>query len=82
MLAGLSLAIYREVAAHLRQVPGVEVSLEPQQSLVFDYHQSQIGAMIIRYPTTLAADDHRIINNILAFYGDRHGCQWTREKLS
>ncbi len=81
MLQGLSLAVYREVAAHLRQVSGVEVTLETQQSQEFDYHQSQIGAMLIRYPETLAAESHEIINNILTFYGDRHGSQWVREKL-
>ncbi|OKH18235.1 hypothetical protein NIES208_06530 [[Limnothrix rosea] IAM M-220] len=82
ILKGLSLAVYREVAAHLRQIVGLEVELEPQRSPAFDYHQSQIGAMIIRYPETFTAEKLQIITDILTFYGDRHGQQWSREKLS
>jgi hypothetical protein len=34
---GLPLAVYREVAVHLRQVEGVHTGLIPQQSQRFDY---------------------------------------------
>lgn len=41
------LAVYREIAAHLRQVEGVEVDLIPQTSSDFDYYQSQIAGLSI-----------------------------------
>ena len=75
---GLPLAVYREVAAHLRQVQGVCVDLEPQRSPSFDYHQSQIGAMVITYPENFAAGDRQKIEKILAFYAERHG-EWQQE---
>jgi len=37
---GLPLAVYREVAAHLQQVEGVETGLLPQTAQRFDYTQS------------------------------------------
>ena len=80
VLPGLPLAIYREVAAHLRQIAGVEVSLESQTAQAFDYHQSQIGAMVIRYPADLPSEMQQTLTAILNFYGDRHG-QWQRETL-
>jgi hypothetical protein len=47
--AGLPLAVYREIAAHLHQVEGVEVGLIPQSSQQFDYNQSQIGGLWISW---------------------------------
>ena len=47
---GLPLAVYREVAVHLRQVEGVQTGLIPQQSQRFDYSDSQIGGLWIQYP--------------------------------
>ena len=44
---GLPLAVYREIAAHIRQVLGVEVGLIPQTSSEFDYNQSQISGLWI-----------------------------------
>lgn len=76
----LPLAVYREVAAHLRQVRGVAVVLEPQRSPSFDYHQSQIGAMVITYPEDFAAGDRQKVEAILEFYRQRHGA-WRREVL-
>lgn len=69
----LPLAVYREIKAHLRQVKGVEVELLPQTSLQFDYLQSQVGGLDIRY--TEAATDRSIerVEQILAYYGDRYG---------
>ena len=80
VLPKLPLAVYREVAAHLRQVSGITVELESQQAKEFDYFQSQIGAMIIRYPADLSASAQERITQILDFYGDRYG-QWQRDKL-
>ena len=46
----LPLAIYRELAAHLRQIEGVTTELISQQSQQFDYEQSQIDHLKIAYP--------------------------------
>lgn len=64
----LPLAVYREIAAHLRQVEGVEVSLIPQTAQVFDYYQSQIGSLRIQYkdPSNLASRER--VKQILAYY--------------
>ncbi len=76
----LPLAVYREVAAHLRQVEGVTVVLEPQRSPEFSYRRSQIGAMVMGYPKDLPGDDRQTIEAILKFYESRHGA-WQRELL-
>ena len=81
VLKGLPLAVYREVAAHLRQVSGVSVDLETQRSPEFDYHQSQIGAMLLRYPESLTDAEQQKITAILDFYSNRYG-QWQREPLN
>jgi hypothetical protein len=70
---GLPLAVYREVAAHLRQVSGVEVDLLPQTSQQFDYRQSQVGGLEIRYAETADTAAQDRVEQILTYYGDRHG---------
>lgn len=70
---GLPLAVYREVVAHLRQVPGVEAGLTPQTSQQFDYYQSQIGSLWLRYSDTSPAQSRQRVEQILAYYGDRYG---------
>jgi hypothetical protein len=75
-LEGLPLAVYREIAAHLQQVEGVEVGLTPQLSQAFDYAQSQVGSLRIHY-TDLANDTSRLrVQQILDYYSDRFGV-WT-----
>jgi len=64
--------VYREVAAHLRQVDGVQTELVPQQSQQFDYHQSQIDSLWIQYSEDAPAKRERVLQ-ILAYYGDRYG---------
>jgi len=44
--------VYREIAAHLRQVEGVETGLYPSQAEQFDYNQSQVGGLWIQYSQT------------------------------
>ena len=70
---GLPLAVYREIAAHLRQVEGVETELLPQQSQQFDYHQSQIGGLLIRYPENATPACRQRVEQILAYYKNRYG---------
>jgi hypothetical protein len=69
----LPLAVYREVAAHLRQIDGVDTGLLPQTSKEFDYLQSQVGGLWIRYAATAAAICQPQIETVLAYYGDLYG---------
>ena len=69
----LPLAVYREVAAHLRQIDGVTTGLLAQTSTVFDYLQSQVGGVWIRYSAEAAEICQPQIEAILTYYGDRYG---------
>lgn len=69
----LPLAVYREVAAHLRQVCGVSAELLPQTSQQFDYFQSQVGGLRIQFGAEAEANALQRVEQILAYYGDRYG---------
>jgi hypothetical protein len=69
----LPLAVYREVAAHLTLVEGIQTELRPQQSSTFDYSQSQIDSLWITQPDSLPPADQAQVQQILAYYGDRYG---------
>jgi hypothetical protein len=69
---GFPLAVYREIAAHLRQVAGVEVDLFPQSSPQFDYNQSQIGGLWISWGLNADAQSRQRVKQILAYYQDRY----------
>lgn len=69
----LPLAVYREVAAHLRQIEGVTTGLLPQTSKTFDYLQSQIGGLWVRYSADSIEICQPQIEAILTYYGDRYG---------
>ncbi|MEM1308511.1 MAG: hypothetical protein AAF892_18055 [Cyanobacteria bacterium P01_D01_bin.71] len=71
----LPLAVYREVAAHLRQIDGVSTGLLPQTAKEFDYLQSQAGGLWIRYDAAAEERCHPQLEAILTYYGDRYG-QW------
>jgi len=66
------LAVYREIAAHLRQVKGVEIDLYQMQSEQFDYNQSQVGGLWIHY-THPALESRKQVEQILAYYRKRYG---------
>lgn len=70
--AGLPLAVYREIAAHLRQVEGVEVSLISQTSQEFDYNQSQINGLWIEYTPNSGAQGWQRVQEILTYYHNRY----------
>ncbi len=76
--SGLPLAVYREVAAHLRQVEGVEAGLIPQTSQQFDYKQSQASGLWIQYTDAFDAVGQERVNQILAYYQNRYG-NWEKE---
>lgn len=69
----LPLAVYREVAAHLRQVAGVETGLIPETSQQFDYNDSQVSSLWIQYPQEFDRQCQERVEQILAYYGDRYG---------
>lgn len=80
----LPLAVYREVAAHLRQVDKVEAGLisRPISSSAekFDYTQSQIEALWIEYPENLDSRAKQRIESILDFYAQRYR-PWQRQNI-
>ncbi len=69
----LPLAVYREIAAHLRQVPGVETALIPQQSQQFDYGQSQVECLQILYEVDCNCPDRQPVERILNYYARIYG---------
>ena len=75
----LPLAVYREIAAHLRQIESVNAELIPY-SLVgeqpkFDYAQSQIKGLSIEYFDNLNEDSKQRLTEILDYYAQRY-CPW------
>lgn len=78
----LPLAVYREVAAHLRQVAEVEAGslLRPLNGdrEQFEYQKSQIEALWLEYPQNLSDRDKQQVEEILDYYAQRYG-SWQRE---
>lgn len=72
----LPLAVYREVAAHLRQVTGVNAGaiVKPLRGgrEAFDYYASQIEALWLEYPQELSTESKQRIQAILDYYGQRY----------
>lgn len=73
----LPLAVYREVAAHLRQVDGVEAELLPQLSQQFNYRDSQVGGIRLHYTASANATSQQRVEQILRHYANRFGA-WER----
>ncbi len=67
-LPGLPLAVYRELAAHLRQLPGVVAEVVMSGPGLFDYQASQVKQLIVRYQAELSQQ----VDQILDYYGDRY----------
>lgn len=70
--------MYREVAAHLRQVEGVDAGLIPQISQKFDYNQSQVGGLWIQYTEAADSVGREQVSQILTYYQNRYGA-WEEE---
>ena len=73
VFAGLSLSVYREIAAHLRSVEEREVGLIPQDKQEFDYNQSQVGGLWIDYTENSNSQTREWVRQILAYYQHRYG---------
>ena len=73
----LPLAVYREVAAHVRQVEGIDASpivrsTESESEAKFDYYQSQIAAIQINYGEAATDKDKAQVTEILDYYARRY----------
>ncbi|MBW4618542.1 MAG: hypothetical protein KME17_04025 [Cyanosarcina radialis HA8281-LM2] len=75
----LPLAVYREIAAHLQQVEGIGVELISQSSQKFDYDDSQIGSLQIKYLDNLEPFGQQRVEEILAYYSQLYG-EWVELK--
>jgi hypothetical protein len=71
--AKMPLSVYREVAAHLRQVSGVEIELLMQTAPDFDYELSQVGGLRIHGAPMVGSEDEARTLEILNYYRDRFG---------
>ncbi len=68
----LPLAIYREVAAHLRQLEGITVSCLDQVDRGFSYLDSQVGGLEILGADRLSDPDKARFEVLLNYYADRY----------
>ena len=73
----LPLGVYREIAAHIRQVEGVDASLilrstQSDRELEFDYYQSQVAALQITYAANVAEAARQQVEEILKYYAQRY----------
>lgn len=70
----LSLAIYREIVSHLRQIDGVSAGLLEQRAKEFAYLQSQVGGLWLEY---LPNDNQeQQVSSILTYYEVKYGSSW------
>ncbi len=69
----LPLAVYREIAAHLQQVEGVQVEVLPQDAPSFDYGQSQVKGLSLGYSESLTDAQRQQVQSILDYYAKIHG---------
>ena len=73
----LPLGVYREIAAHIRQVGDVDASLilrsiQSDREPEFDYYQSQVAALQITYADNVAEAARQQVEEILEYYAQRY----------
>lgn len=78
-IPSLPLAVYREIAAHLRQIDGVEVEILPQSSSEFSYLKSQVEALQLSYSSTISSQEKQYCQDILGYYEQRYGT-WEKDQ--
>lgn len=66
----LPLTMYRELAAHLEQLPGVITELLSQEADRFDYSLSQTGGIRVEIPEVMGPREREIYAQILQYYGN------------
>lgn len=69
----LPLAVYREIAAHVQQLPGVQARLLPPNHTHFDYGHSQVGGLELTFNEQWQSGDRQRLEAIITFYGQRYG---------
>ena len=72
----LPLGVYREIAAHIRQVENVDASLilrsiKSDRTESFDYYQSQVAALQITYAKR-GDNTRQQVEEILEYYAQRY----------
>lgn len=73
-IPNLSLAVYREIAAHLSQVAGVKTNLLPNSSTEFNYSYSQVDSLQIQYlPAANLQSSQEQVEKILQYYENIYG---------
>lgn len=70
---GLPLAVYRELAAHLRQVEGVKTEIIEASEQQFDYGQSQVSGLWLEYAPNLDSGKQARVQEILNYYAQIYG---------
>lgn len=65
----ITLAMYRELAAHIEQVQGMTVELFSQESKDFNYLGSQVGGIWLTYPLEATSEVQKLVDIILNHYG-------------
>lgn len=81
-IAGLPLAVYLEIAAHLRQLEGVDAELiahNYQTQPVFSYQASQVAGISLKHKSDLKPETQTRLEAILAYYQNIYGV-WQRQK--
>lgn len=73
----MPLAVYYELAAHLRQVSDLTVEFLPQAAQSFNYSQSQVGGLALRASPQMLQSPiaQRRIQQILSYYSQRYASQ-------
>ncbi|HLP90876.1 MAG TPA: hypothetical protein VK184_20120 [Nostocaceae cyanobacterium] len=66
--AGLPLAVYREIAAHLQQITGVKVELITQTATEFNYYDSQISGLCLHWQEKAVVESRQLVHQILTYY--------------
>jgi hypothetical protein len=68
----LPLAVYREIAAHLRQFEEITVSFLTAIDRGFSYTESQLGGLEIMGANLLTDGDKLRLDRLLNYYADRY----------
>ena len=71
--SNLPLAVYLELAAHIRQVQGVKTTLLENPHQDFNYLASQVGGLEISYPSMASHQEKTQVEKILNHYRQIHG---------
>jgi hypothetical protein len=68
----MPLAVYREVAAHLRQIEGITVAFLTPIDREFSYTESQVGGLEITLADRCTDRDRIWVDRLLEYYADRY----------